>query len=175
MENWKKISKYPLYEVSDLGRIKTYNWKNKGKESIMKPALDNGGYLRTMLKNPNGKFSTIKVHRIVAIEFIPNPNNLPEVNHKNGIKNDNRVCNLEWVTHSENLIHCYKIGLKNNRGQNNPCASLTDEQVREIRANYQYGKKRKNGETKQDIANRYNTTFAVIKRIIHKKTWKHLL
>ena len=97
METWKKIPGYSLYEASTEGRIKTFNWKNTGKIAIIKPALDNSGYLRTMLKRDiDGKIHTIKVHRLIAMTYIDNPKNYPEVNHLNSIRNDNRVINLEW-------------------------------------------------------------------------------
>jgi hypothetical protein len=175
MIEWKKIPKHETYEASTNGDLKTFNWKNKGIEKIMKPARDKCGYLRTMLKNDlTGKFNTIKVHRIIAQTFVDNPKNKPQVNHINGVKDDNRVENLEWCTASENIYHSHRTGLSSNVGEKNPCATLTDKQVLEIRANYVYGKKTRKGETKQQIAERYNTTFSVIKRLIQGKTWKHL-
>lgn len=176
MKTWKTIPGFSLYEASSDGEIKTYNWKNLKREAIMKPAMDNSGYLRTMLKrDSDGKIGTIKVHRIIAQTFIPNPENKPEVNHKNSIRNDNRVINLEWVTHSENVKHSFYNGIQNNKGQNNPCASLTDEQVLEIRSKYTFGKKTKCGKTKAQLAKEYNTTFNVIKQLVQGRTWKHLL
>jgi hypothetical protein len=172
---WKKIPGYSLYEISNYGEIKTFNWKNMGKEKIMKPALDGCGYLRTMLKrDSDGKVHTVKVHRLVALAFLDNPDNKPHVNHLNGIRNDNRVINLEWTTPSENSKHSFKIGLSSNKGEKNPCATLTDEQVKEILANYQFGKKARSGMTKKELAEKYNTTFSVIKRLVQRKTWKHL-
>ncbi len=175
MEIWKKIPNFSLYEASNMGNIKTFNWKNTGAERIMKPALDGSGYLRTMLKGDDGKFKTIKVHRIIAETFIPNDDRKPQVNHKNCIKTDNRVVNLEWVTISENVKHAYKNNRLSQAGEKNSCATLTDAQVIEIRANYEYGKKAKKGKTKKEIAEEYGTTFSVIKRIVQGKTWKHLL
>lgn len=172
---WRKIPGYSLYEISNYGEIKTFNWKNKGKEKIMRPALDGSGYLRTMLKRDiDGKIHTVKVHRLVALAFLDNPKNKPHVNHLNGIRNDNRVSNLEWVTGSENIKHSFKIGLSSNRGEKNPCATLTDEQVREILSTYEFGKKARKGITKKQLAEKYNTTFNVIKRLVQRKTWKHL-
>jgi hypothetical protein len=176
MEIWKTIPNYSLYEASTMGRLKTFNWKNHGKERIMKPALDGSGYLRTMLKNDDGKIETIKVHRIILQTFIGEPFvNKPECNHKNSIRSDNRLINLEWVSHSENLIHSFMVGMSSNEGQNNPAATLTDAQVIEIRKNYTYGKKAKSGTTKKQIAEKYGTTFNVIKLLVQGRTWKHLL
>lgn len=179
MENWKKIPKYPLYEASNLGNIKTFNWKNQGKEKIMKPALDGSGYLRTMLMNENGKFDTIKVHRIIAQTFIENPLNKPQVNHLNCVKTDNRVINLEWATASENQIHAYKEQRRNNRGENNPATSLKDKDVLDIRSKYTYGRKGGkpiNGQvTKGMLAKEYGVGVHVIKEIVTNNTWKHLL
>jgi len=172
---WKRIPGYSLYEVSNYGEIKTFNWKNSGTQRVMRPAMDNSGYLRTMLKrDSDGKIHTVKVHRMVALAFLENPENKSQVNHINGIRNDNRLINLEWVTHSENAKHSFIIGLSSNKGENNPCASLTDEQAKEILANYEFGKKARSGITKKQIAQKYNTTESVIKRLVQRKTWKHL-
>lgn len=171
---WKRIPGFSLYEASDLGEIRTHNWKNKGITRVMKPALDAGGYLRTVLKSDDGKYVTIKVHRIIAQTFIENPENKPVVNHINGIPNDNRVSNLEWCTLSENSRHSFQIGISSNKGEHNPAATLTDDQVREILSNYQFGKKGRSGITKQQLADKYNTSFTVIKQIVQRKTWKHL-
>lgn len=176
MKTWKKIKEFSLYEVSSDGEIKTFNHYGKGKEAIMKPVLDNSGYLRTMLKGDDGKFHTIKLHRIVAINFIENNDLKKEVNHKNGIRSDNRVSNLEWVSRSENIKHSYNfLDRERKFGEKNHEATLTDKQVLEIRKNYVYGKNCKSGETKKQIAERYGTSFGVIKQIIQNRTWKHLL
>lgn len=81
------------------------------KERILKNAINKYGYHFVYLsKNNNCKPYTI--HRLVALAFIPNIENKKEVNHKNGIKSDNKVSNLEWCTCHENILHAYKIGLK---------------------------------------------------------------
>ena len=82
-----------------------------------------GTYLRLKLSNSDGgKTNPISVHRIVADQYIPNPNKLKDVNHKNGIKIDNRPENLEWVTRSENLLHAYRTGKcsQNKMGDKDP-------------------------------------------------------
>jgi len=176
MENWRTIPGYTRYEISDMGRIKTFNWKNKGTEAIMKPALDGSGYLRTMLKRDiDDKIHTIKVHRLVLITFVGSPEKDQECNHINGIRSDNRLINLEWVSHSENLKHSFHIGFSSNIGEKNPAATVTEDIVIEIRKNYQYGKTARNGITKQEIAEKYGVSFEVIKNIVTGRTWKHLL
>jgi hypothetical protein len=179
MENeiWKTIPGYSLYQASNMGRIKTFNWKNKGIEAVMRPALGEG-YLKTVLKRDvDGKFHPIKVHRIIGLTFIPNINNKPQINHKNGIRSDNRVVNLEWVTHSENIKDSFDSGRSSNKGINNPAAQLTEEQVREIRKIYIPGNKGKSKTciTRQNLADKYGVSLYIIKNIVNKRTWKHLL
>lgn len=93
------------YEVSDTGSV-----RNKITGHILIPQEDKKGYLRVRLSLHNKK-ATAKVHRLVAVAFIPNPEGKPQVNHKNTDKHNNRVSNLEWVTNGENQIHAYKTGL----------------------------------------------------------------
>lgn len=103
-EAWLDILGFPGYQISTLGRVKSLN------EYL---ALQlRGGYVRVELRSIEGVRSTKSVHRLVAEAFIPNPNNKPQVNHKNGKKQDNRVTNLEWVTNSENQLHQNKTGLQ---------------------------------------------------------------
>lgn len=103
MERWKKI-RNTTYEVSNLGRVRT-------KEGNIKKLFeDNKGYMRLQLY-VNGKRINKRVHRLVAEAFIPNPDNKPTVNHKDGNKKNNSVENLEWATYSENQYHSIKTEL----------------------------------------------------------------
>lgn len=131
MENWKDVVNYEgLYQVSDLGNLRNYSRKvsfGRGtritKQIQIKLYLEKskGYYIRSLSKNDKRK--TFSIHRLVALAFIPNPENKREVNHINGIKTDNTVSNLEWVTPSENILHSYRV-LKNKHwdasGKNNP-------------------------------------------------------
>jgi len=120
MEVWKDIQNYEgLYQVSNLGRIKAlaktyrtgeYYGERYQPEKIIKP-FSNYRYLCVDL-NKNAVSKKHRVHRIVAITFLENPNNLSEVNHINGDKFDNRAENLEWCTRSHNQLHAYSIGLQ---------------------------------------------------------------
>jgi len=107
-ENWKPILGFEdKYEVSDLGRIKSLHKRNPG--IILNPRIDRAGYYSIRLSKQGSTF-TYFVHRLVAMHFIPNVGNKPQVNHISCNKLDNSISNLEWVTHSENILHAYKMG-----------------------------------------------------------------
>lgn len=119
-EEWRDVQEYEgLYQVSNLGRVKSLDrlvTKNDGiqlilKGKILKPNIDKGNYLSVMLSK-NGVTKRMKIHRLVAIAFIPNPNNYPEVNHKKEFNKDkNNVNNLEWCTSKYNANY----GTRNER------------------------------------------------------------
>lgn len=105
MEVWMKIEGYEgLYEVSNEGRVRSLNYRHTGEIRILKPAICYGGYLQVHLCK-DGKKKFFKVHRLVANAFIANTLNLPQVNHINEVKIDNRVENLEWCTCKDNINH----------------------------------------------------------------------
>ena len=112
-EIWKDITDFPSYEVSDLGHV-----RNKNTQHMKTTWHDNDGYLKvTLMKFDNGKKSYRKtVHRLVAEAFMGGKHDTLQVNHINGIKDDNRVTNLEWVTGSENVKHAYDTGLRRPSG-----------------------------------------------------------
>lgn len=110
MEEWKDVLGYEgLYQVSDEGRIRSICRQGNALPGIRKPSLDKDGYLQIGLYD-NGECRKWKVHRLVATTFIPNPFSKPQVNHINGIKTDNRVENLEWVSDKDNKAHAIKNG-----------------------------------------------------------------
>jgi hypothetical protein len=92
-----------LYEVSDQGRVRSVRRRRQ-----LHPSKKTTGYLQVTLA-VEGVSHYLSVHRIVAMAFLPNPENKPQVNHKNGNKTDNRVANLEWMTNSENQRHRFEV------------------------------------------------------------------
>jgi len=102
-EEWKPINGYPDYAISTLGNVKSFKRCKEGRS--MKQDLSNKGYYRVGLRNKGDKQRHYAVHRLIAIHFIDNPNNKPICDHINRIRNDNRLVNLRWATHSENNLN----------------------------------------------------------------------
>lgn len=117
MEVWRDIVGFEKYMVSNLGRV-----YSKKSGLILKPGKDKKGYLRISFYE-NGKSNTRKVHRLVAQAFIANPDNLPQVNHKNEDKTDNSVGNLEWCTNSYNRY--YGTATERTKKSNMNCKSTS--------------------------------------------------
>ncbi len=114
INTWKCIDGWDGYEINQNGEVRSYrnNYGNIIKiPHILKPQLNNHGYYTVHLHSKT-KRKILTIHRLVAITFIPNHNKKPQVNHINGIKTDNKVKNLEWVTCSENIQHAYDTKLK---------------------------------------------------------------
>lgn len=110
-EEWRDIKGYEgRYQISSTGLVKSLNYHREGRDKILsfnKSAKN--GYLYVALCNGSGKIKCGKPHRLVAEHFIPNPDNKPYVNHKDGNKHNNNVENLEWVTPLENNLHAYHV------------------------------------------------------------------
>lgn len=141
MEIWKDIKEYEgYYQVSNLGRIKSLSrivdnhsgFKKKLKEKILNPSISKTGYLVVSFKK-NNKRKTFKVHRLIAFAFIPEVCGKTFVNHKNGIKTDNSISNLEWCTIKENNDHAVKSNLRKDIGVNNNNSKLKEKDVIFIR------------------------------------------
>ena len=105
-EIWKDVKGYEgMYCVSNFGRVKSFKRK---KAMILKPFYNMDGYLNVELRDSKSR-KTISVHRLVAIAFVPNPLNKPQVNHIDEVKTNNNISNLEWVTQKENMNHGTRI------------------------------------------------------------------
>lgn len=171
-EVWKPVTLFEgCYEVSNTGKIKTvarsFIQKNgqvkRIKELIKVCPQNHRGYNRAQLTSSTGFKKIYSVHRIVAHHFIPNPNNLQEVNHINGIKTDNRVENLEWCDRKHNEFHAKLNGLKS-RGTKNPRSKIDDIQAKTIKS--------LKGEVKiAALAGYFNVSKATISSINSNRNW----
>lgn len=151
-----------LYDIRGDGRV----WSNRRGRYLK--LGDNGRGYKTFCHFFLGRSTFIKVHRAVAIKFVPNPNNKPFVNHIDGDKTNNNYQNLEWVTHSENIRHAYKTGLISNRkGFTHSQSKLNGEQVYEI-------KFKSEGVSHEALASKFGCTGTAISRIRKGGTWAHI-
>lgn len=176
-EIWKQIEGgYEEYQVSNFGQIKSLKSKN---EKILHLDKDRHGYMNVRLCK-NGTRKRFKVHRLVAMAFIENPNRFPEINHKDGNKENNFVENLEWVTRSQNIKHAFDIGLRSpsgsgciqyhkpSYGENNGRHKLTQQDVDDILEAYIPRDPIFGGRA---LARKYGVGTTTIQSILHNKTW----
>jgi hypothetical protein len=167
MEEWKKI-KIEGYSISNTGKF-----RNDKTGKILKPSIGSTGYYVVNIK-PNGRIGksySLKIHRLIAEAFIPNPENKPQINHKDCNRLNNNIENLEWVTNKENNIHA----IENDRfiymyGDNRSDIKLSDEEVKYIRQIYVprdkiYGAR--------SLGKRFNVSHAQISRIVNHKRRSH--
>jgi hypothetical protein len=166
-----------VYSASNLGRVRSNERKCKGRGSVMRVVkekiLDCGkwnGYPRVGINPRKKESSSIATHILIAWTWIPNPQNKPYVNHINGIRHDNRVSNLEWVTPRENAIHAYRTGLMKpvRFGVNHYLHKFSENDIVEIR------KIIKMGWPCTFIADAYEVHSKSIYDIKYKVTWKHV-
>lgn len=175
VEIWRNIPGYEnIYQASNLGNIKsiprrihipTRNFYRDQQEIILTYNPNSKRYPKVSLyKNREVEIRTI--HTIVGLLFVPNPKNLPFLNHINGIKTDPRACNLEWCSHLENMQHAFKTGLVPN-GERNHKAKLTDHNVRVIKRLF-----RINPNSNQSyIAKKLGVGRSTINAIVKNKKW----
>lgn len=167
LELWRDVVGYDgIYQVSNLGRVKRAKaGRNTKIGRMLKPRTDKAGYTLACFYR-NGRSKWFLIHRLVAFAFLGDPPT-PEhqVNHKNSIRDDNRVVNLEWVTRSENIRHGFKSGFACNVGERNTFAKLTWKEVREIRRLFQ------SGTSRVDLAKQFKVCKSNINQIIRGVAW----
>lgn len=151
------------YEVNEFGLI-----KNIDTGYIIKPQLNTSGYLEAQIY-VNGKQRKIGVHRLVAVAFIENPEQKPEVNHIDGVKINNHVSNLEWVTREENMQHASRMGLRPRlKGELNGCNKITEKDAEFICICLVQGMHPK------QIHKLFGYSIYISSDIARKKTWTHV-
>lgn len=178
-ERWLPVPGYErIYEVSNHGRVKVLDkMVNSGLRhvpsvfragKIMKSRLFENGYLRVCLIK-NGKGKGFACHVLVAMAFLKKYGKKNQVNHKNGIKTDNNLHNIEWVTGSENMRHAIETGLSKCIGEDNHLAKLTEQQVIAMRNDLA------DGMTIPQIISKYQTPPHATRNAMKNKSWKYLL
>lgn len=185
MEIWKPVKDYEdYYEISTLGRLKSFkreywsgvNFSSKKiqEEFITYGTTHNQGY-KVYGLNKNGLYKGVKIHRLVAQAFIPNPDNLPQVNHKDGNKANNKVDNLEWCTPLYNMRHSFETGLNipsfkkiSTNGDNSYTKIINSNIVRNIREEF------KKGKTQRQLMDIFKLKRSHINDIVRNKTWKNI-
>ena len=179
-EIWKDIPEYQgFYQISNLGRVKR---KKRNVNSFIQKSgfrtisdricnsQDNGKGYKQIYVSINNKRKLFYIHRLVAIHFIENPDNKPQVNHKDGNKSNNVFNNLEWCSRIENIKHAIEKKLINAKGENSKNAKLTEKQVLAIRRLNKINPKF----NKTKVAKKLNVRDTTIHKIIKNKRWCHI-
>lgn len=161
----KSIIGFPKYYICNNGDV-----INKKSNRIKKPNLGNRGYYLIQLYNDEG-MSSFKISRLVAIHFVPNPKNLPEVNHEDGNKLNNWDWNLKWCTHQYNMNHARSVGLWRPEISGKlsymgmPNKKLNADKIKDIRLSNRSAK---------DLSIKYNVTVQTIYKVINNKSWSNV-
>lgn len=143
------------YEITEDGKVFNKKWRR-----YVKPQPNGKGYLRVQIAK---KFYF--VHRLVAEKFVPNPENKPQVNHKDGNKLNNKAENLEWTTNKGNREHAVKTGLQI-QGQKCPWAKLAENDVHYIRNHLEYNS--------HELADKFGVSSRTIRDIRERRSWKNI-
>ena len=166
-EKWVSIPGFSKYKVSNLGKVVSTRWRKR--ERLLTGHKTDKGYISVYLKNDDGRYKARTIHRMVGIGFLPNSENLPQLNHKNGIKTDNRVENLEWCNNSHNIKHSYRTGLKQPLvGEQNGFSKLTNVGVRRIKMALQ------TGISIGELSDIYKVAYSTVYDIKVGKRWTHI-
>ncbi len=172
-EIWKDVVGYDgLYMISNMGRLRSLprltmacsgGWFYT-KDILISQATSKGYKLAAL--QIDGNRQTKSVHIMVGESFVPNPENKPYINHKNGVKSCNIYNNLEWSTQAENVRHAFKNGLVGARnGEKSPVSKLKEENILEIR---------KREYDNNELAMKFNVTPQCINAVLKHKTWTHI-
>lgn len=173
-EEWRSIAGYEgLYEVSSLGRVRSLGRKiirSNGfpqtfHPAIKHPAKEGYGYLQAKLTDANGEGRLIKVHRLVATAFLPNPDGLETVNHKDFNKENNSVENLEWSSRKQNMQHAAKYGRMCGFGNEKYGSKVTPEDAISIRLMV------RSGQTAKSVAMLYGLSSSYVSAIGRGERW----
>lgn len=179
-ERWRQVTipEYADdYEVSNMGRIRrrrdsrpsgngAISWR-AGR--LITPNVNTAGYNQINLRKKGAPHKVPLVHHLVMLAFVGAIPAGQQVNHKNGIKTDNRLANLEYVTASENVQHGYDTGLHiANRGEQLTWAKLKEADIRPIRRLYKFGV------SAEELAARYGVSSYAIKAVVYRRNWKHV-
>lgn len=169
IEIWKDVVGYiGLYMVSNLGRVKSFNYKHTGKEQILKSSNDSHGYLKVSLYK-NNKREYFKVHKLVLEAFGSLYSSGLECRHLNGVRSDNRLCNLKLGTGKENCRDAINHGTFQ-MGSKHYLSKLDDDQIRVIRNLCKEGEL-----TLEKIGKRFGVSITTISDIKNKKIYKSVL
>lgn len=177
IEEWRPVSDMPAYEVSNLGRVRSidrlvpngHGGFTKCPGRLLTPRPQMHGYLVVTLRNGKSNRIVARVHRLVAIAFVPNPLGKETVNHIDCDRANPAATNLEWCTQKENLRHSQNLGRMQRNywsGRRSPAASLSDATARSIREDYAQG-----GVSYTALAKRYGTNKRTVGRIISGESY----
>lgn len=167
-EIWKPVRGYEdVYAVSSTGRVKRIAGGQGAQDGlILTPQMNRFGYMQVGLNRDNKK-TMFRVHRLVMAAFSNDIGD--QVNHKNGIRHDNRLENLEWCTHAENVRHGFRVTKNHTHvGENHPGARMNAQSVAELRRRFD------GGERLCDLAEMFGLTHSGASQIAHRRTWRHI-